>query len=220
MEEITQNIHHYLKAIYELSACEDPVSTTALASRLGIAPASVTGMLQRLSTATPPLVIYRKYQGVKLTPEGERAALEVIRHHRLLESYLVQKLGFTWDEVHNEASRLEHVISEQLEMRIAAVLGNPQRDPHGELIPTAELTMPGDSSLPLSGLRPPNQATVLRVQPEDPNLLRYLEAEGLLPGAHVDVLEYSPFDQNLRLLVGGRELVLGPAVTSQVFVES
>jgi len=144
----------------------------------------------------------------------------VIRHHRLLESYLVQKLGFTWDEVHNEASRLEHVISEQLEMRIAAVLGNPQRDPHGELIPTAELTMPGDSSLPLSGLRPPNQATVLRVQPEDPNLLRYLEAEGLLPGAHVDVLEYSPFDQNLRLLVGGRELVLGPAVTSQVFVES
>ncbi len=113
-------------------------STTSLALRLGIAPASVTGMLQKLSSVKPALVFYRKHQGVTLTTKGRRAALEVIRHHRLIEAWLVQTLGYSWDEVHNEAEKLEHVISEDFEMRIAAAMGDPERDPHGDLIPSAE----------------------------------------------------------------------------------
>ena len=135
-EPLTAPIQDYLKAIYELSARHGSASTTALAERMGVAPASVTGMIQRLAAAEPPLVVYRKYQGVTLTPEGERAALKVIRSHRLLETYLVQVLGYGWDAVHEEACRLEHVISDDFEARIAAALGEPaarparRADPH------------------------------------------------------------------------------------------
>src|SRR5258705_3704869 len=172
-EPLTRNIQDYLKAIYSLAESDGSASTTALAARLGIAPASVTGMIQKLATSTPPLVVYRKHQGVTLTPEGERAALEVIRHHRLIETYLVETLGYRWDEVHVEADRLEHAISENLEARIAAALGNPVRDPHGELIPTVDLTMPADADAPLSLLRPPQKAVILRVRSDDPALLRH-----------------------------------------------
>src|SRR5690349_2391225 len=146
-EPLTQNIQDYLKAIYNLAKSDGSASTTALAARLGVAAPSVTGMIQKLASSTPPLVVYRKHQGVTLTPEGERAALEVIRHHRLIETYLVENLGYGWDEVHAEADRLEHAISENLEARIAAALGNPVRDPHGEPIPTVELVMPIDADL-------------------------------------------------------------------------
>src|SRR5512145_1385582 len=160
MEQITQNIQDYLKAIYELEARDGAASTTLLAGRLQIAPASVTGMLQRLAVSSPPLVIYRKHQGATLTSDGQRAALEVIRHHRLLETYLVRKLGFSWDNVHEEACRLEHVISEEFESRIAEALGHPQWDPHGEPIPTADLTMPDASASTLLSLRPPQHAVI------------------------------------------------------------
>jgi DtxR family Mn-dependent transcriptional regulator len=218
-ESLTAPIQDYLKAIYELSAGHSSASTRALAERMGVAPASVTGMIQRLAVAAPPLVAYRKYQGVTLTPEGERAALKVIRSHRLLETYLVQVLGYGWDAVHEEACRLEHVISDDFEARIAAALGEPQRDPHGELIPTAQLTMPGDEAQPLADVRPPAQVLVRRVEAEMGDFLRYLETVGLVPGARLEVLEVLPFDQNLRLLVQGNELVLGPAVTGRVYVE-
>ena len=217
-ESLTAPIQDYLKAIYELSAQHGLASTTALAERMGVAPASVTGMIQRLAAALPPLVAYRKYQGVTLTPDGELAALKVIRSHRLLETYLVQVLGYGWDAVHEEACRLEHVISPDFEARIAAALGDPQRDPHGELIPTAQLTMPGDEAQSLADVRPPAQALVRRVA-ADAEFLRYLETLGLVPGARLEVREYSPFDQNLHLRVNGNDVVLGPAVTGKIYVE-
>ena len=220
-EPLTQHIQDYLKQIYALTEAGEPATTTELAARLGIAPASVTGMLQRLAAAQPPLVIYRKHQGVTLTPEGQKAALEVIRHHRLLETYLVTMLGYSWDTVHEEACKLEHVISEEFEAKIAAALGNPERDPHGEPIPSPELVMPAKAALPLSALRPPQKAVIARVRAEDTGLLRHLESLGLVPGAEIEAAAYAPFDQNLSLRVGtsGAALVVGAVISSRVFVE-
>jgi len=179
---LTVSIQDYLKAIYDLTASGEPASTNALAARLGIAPASVTGMLQKLAAARSQFVKYRKHQGVTLTAKGRRAALEVIRHHRLLETFLQRNLGYPWDQVHAEADRLEHVISEDFEARIAKALGNPVRDPHGALIPTAELTMPATEDIPLGRLRPPQRAVVHSVPDEDPALLRHLADLKVVPG--------------------------------------
>jgi DtxR family transcriptional regulator, Mn-dependent transcriptional regulator len=217
-EVLTQSIQDYLKHIFELSAEHGTASTNDLAERLGVAPASVTGMIQRLAASDPLLIRYRKHQGVTLTPAGERAALEVIRHHRLLETYLVRALGYSWDEVHEEACRLEHVISEDFEARIAAALGDPDRDPHGDPIPTAELKLPEDDSTPLSALRPPQKAAVVRVSGEDPAFLRHLEDVGLVPGARVSVKSFSEFDNNLTLKIGSRTSILGPNITTRIFV--
>jgi len=218
---LTQNIQDYLKAIYSLTESDGSASTTALAARLGIEAGSVTGMLQKLAASTPALVIYRKHQGVTLTPQGKRAALEVIRHHRLIETYLVETLGYRWNEVHEEADRLEHVISEDFEARIAAALGHPVRDPHGEPIPTADLTMPVVTDMPLSSLRTPQQGIILRVRSDDPELLIHLESLGLIPGAHVAVLGYSPFDQNTSLRVEDDHdpIVVGIAITRNIFID-
>ncbi|MCQ3937725.1 MAG: metal-dependent transcriptional regulator [Chloroflexi bacterium] len=213
------SIQDYLKHIYELTENGAPASTNDLARELNIKPASVTGMIQKLASEKPALVEYQKHQGVTLTPAGRRAALEVIRHHRLLETWLVQTLGYSWDEVHEEAERLEHVISEDFERRIAAALGNPLRDPHGELIPTADLKMPLDDSTPLSALRPNQSATIQRVIAQDPNLLRHLESLGLTPGIQIEIMEYSPFDNNLTVKVGQKSNVLGLNITTKIFVE-
>jgi DtxR family Mn-dependent transcriptional regulator len=220
-DTLTQTIQDYLKTIYDLLENTGSASTTALATRLGIAPASVTGMLQRLSNGTPPLVDYRKHQGVTLTLAGKRAALEVIRHHRLIEAYLVETLGYTWDEVHAEADRLEHVISEDFEARIAAALGNPARDPHGEMIPTVDLIMPSDLALPLSTLRPPQKAAIVRVRADDSALLRHLEELGLVPGTEVESLAYSPFDHNLSLQIAKNQttIVIGEEISKRIFIE-
>jgi len=220
-ENMTQSIQDYLKRIYELNENGGAASTNDLANRLNIAPASVTGMLQKLANSTPPLVIYKKHQGVTLTANGEKAALEVIRHHRLLETFLVNTLGYSWDEVHCEADKLEHVISEDFEARMAKALGNPTRDPHGELIPTADLTMPADESCPLATLRAGEAATVRRVSDDDPALLRHLREIGVVPETKIMVKNYSEFDGNLTLQVEGQKsnIVLGMAVTTQVFVE-
>jgi DtxR family Mn-dependent transcriptional regulator len=217
---LSASVEDYLKTIYRLTLDETSASTNALAQQLGVAPASVTGMIQRLAANQPPLVIYRKHQGVALTPAGERLALEIVRHHRLLETYLVKALGYSWDNVHEEANRLEHVISEELEMRIAAALGNPQRDPHGEPIPSAELVMPNDDSRPLSTLKSHEKAVIKEVRVNDPALLKYLGSIGVTPGAQVEALEYSPFDQTLELQAFGfQPKTLGAAITSQIFIE-
>ena len=218
-QTLTISIQDYLKNIYELTETGEAASTNALAKKLKISAPSVTGMIQKLASAKPALVEYQKHQGVTLTKEGKKAALEVIRHHRLLEAWLVQTLGYSWDEVHEEAERLEHVISEDFEERIAAAMGHPVRDPHGELIPTADLKMPLDDLTPLSALRPNQTVTVKRVQASDPELLRYLEGLGLVPGAQVEVNDYSHFDHNLTIKVGRKSFVLGLAITSKVFVE-
>jgi DtxR family Mn-dependent transcriptional regulator len=220
IEVLTQSIQDYLKSIYELSADGTPASTNDLAHRLGVAPASVTGMVQRLASTTPALIAYRKHQGVTLTPQGERAALEVIRHHRLIETYLVHALGYSWDEVHDEACRLEHVISENLEARIARALGNPSHDPHGDPIPSADLTMPEEHLRSLSSLRPSQDAIIERVNNEEPAFLRHLEQLGLIPGAVISVRAYSEFDGNLTLELGRRMIVVGPAISQQIFVSN
>src|SRR5215212_8352222 len=184
MEQVLSvSIQDYLKNIYELTENGEIASTNALAKKLNISAPSVTGMIQRLASASPALVEYQKHQGVTLTTEGKKAALEVIRHHRLLEAWLVQTLGYSWDNVHEEAEKLEHVISEDFERRIAAAMGHPLRDPHGEPIPTADLQMPLDASTPLSSLRPGQTATIRRVKASDTKLLRYLDELGLVPGA-------------------------------------
>lgn len=216
---LTISIQDYLKSIYELTEYGQNASTNALANKLNIKPASVTGMVQKLASADPALVEYQKHQGVTLTKAGRKAALEVIRHHRLLEAWLVQTLGYSWDEVHEEAERLEHVISEDFERRIAAAMGHPLRDPHGELIPTEDLIMPLDDSVPLSALRPKQMGTINRVNAADAELLRHLEELGLVPGVTVKVLEYSPYDHNLTIRVGRKTTVLGLNITNKIFIE-
>jgi DtxR family transcriptional regulator, Mn-dependent transcriptional regulator len=218
-QSITISIQDYLKNIYELTENGESASTNALAQKLNVRAPSVTGMVQKMASSKPALVEYQKHQGVTLTREGKRAALEVIRHHRLLEAWLVQTLGYSWDEVHEEAERLEHVISEDFERRIAVAMGHPVRDPHGELIPTADLTMPVDSSSPLSALRPKQSAIIKRVIASDTALLRYLNELGLIPGAKIEIRAYSPFDHNLTIKTGRKSFVLGLNITSKIFVE-
>lgn len=218
-QPLTISIQDYLKTIYELTENGESASTNDLAKKLNVKPASVTGMIQKLASSKPALVEYQKHQGVTLTREGRRGALEVIRHHRLLEAWLVQTLGYSWDEVHEEAERLEHVISENFESRIAAAMGNPIRDPHGELIPTADLKMPLDKSIPLSALRPKQTGQVQCVKSPETELLRHLEGLGLVPGAEIEVTDYSPFDHNLTIKVGRKSMVLGLNVTNRILVE-
>jgi DtxR family Mn-dependent transcriptional regulator len=220
-ENLTRVIEDYLKTIYELTRSNQRATTNQIAERIGVTPASVTNMIQKLAETDPPLLDYRKHRGVQLTSEGERMALEIIRHHRLLEMFLHETLGYSWDEVHEEADRLEHVISEEMEERIAISLGNPQHDPHGDPIPSRDLQMPQSSDLTLSQLRPPQQARVNRVSDSDPDLLRYLSERGIEPAAQLEVLDFSPFDNNIQVHVEGEEepVVLGAVITSQVFVE-
>lgn len=216
---LTVSIQDYLKNIYELTESGESASTTALAGKLKISAPSVTGMIQKLATSKPPLVEYQKHQGVTLTRDGRKAALEVIRHHRLLEAWLVKTLGYSWDEVHEEAERLEHVISEDFERRIAAAMGHPLRDPHGELIPTADLKMPLEDSIPLSALRPTRKGVIQCVKAADTELLRHLESLGLVPGTVIEIMEYSQFDHNLSVKVGHKTTVLGLNITSKIYIE-
>jgi DtxR family Mn-dependent transcriptional regulator len=218
---LSQSTEDYLKIIYDLIGKYQRASTNQIAERLGVTPASVSGMIKRLASSDPPLLRYEKHHGVKLTEQGEQAALEVIRHHRLLELFLYQNLGYTWDEVHNEADRLEHVISEEFVERMAQSLGDPLCDPHGEPIPQRDLSLPKQSSVRLSDLRLGQRATIQRVYDTEPELLRYLSKIGLVPRANILVIGYSSFDDNLRLQVNGKSetLVLGPRVTQQIYVE-
>ena len=218
-ENLSDAVEDYLKAIYELTQGESPATTNHIAARMGVAPASVTGMLKRLAANEPPLLDYHKHRGATLTPEGRQAALEVLRHHRLLELFLQESLGYTWDQVHEEADRLEHVISEEMEERIAQALGNPLCDPHGDPIPTRNGDLPVQKLAPLQDLHPGQRAVVRRVDNEDPNLLRYLTSIELVPLARITVLERSNFDGVLRLEVGEGEVSLGPRLTGQIYVE-
>lgn len=220
-ENLTHVIEDYLKAIYDLTADSGRASTNQIAERMGVTAASVTNMIQKLAATDPPLLKYRKHRGVVLTEEGERVALEIVRHHRLLEMFLHQTLGYSWDEVHEEADRLEHVISEEFEARIAERLGHPRHDPHGDPIPTRELELPEAQATTLREMRPGQKAIIQRVRDTDPDLLRYLSDLGLTPAARITILDFSPFDNNLRLRVEGHDeaVVLGPSITSQVFVE-
>jgi DtxR family Mn-dependent transcriptional regulator len=218
---LSDTVEDYLKIIYHLSNGEGRVSTGQIAEELAISPASVTDMVQRLAAESPPLLDYKKHQGVALTDAGKKAALETIRHHRLLELFLHEVLGFSWDQVHDEAERLEHVISEEFEERVAAVLGDPQRGLHGEPIPSRNLEMPDQDCCNLLELRPNQRGIIQEVNDDDPGFLRYLASQGLVPGVEFEVIDYSPYDENLRVqIVDGKEdHVLGASVTSQIQVK-
>lgn len=217
---ISQATQDYLKIIFTLSEQHGRATTSQIAEQLNVKPASVTGMLQKMAQDEPYLVDYKKHQGVTLTDEGKKAALEMLRHHRLVETFLHEVLGYRWDEVHEEAERLEHVISEDMERRMAAVLGNPNRDPHGQPIPNQDLELISLTDFPMSELRPGQDAIVQRVQDNDPKLLRYLNGLGLRPQKRLTTLAYIPFDKTLQVQVEGHEqaAVLGPRITGQIFV--
>ncbi len=216
----SQSTEDYLKAIYEITLYEERASTTQLAEYLDITPASITGMIQKLSNQSPPLVEYQKHRGVTLTPQGQKIALETLRHHRLLELFLHDILGYPWDEVDEEAERLEHVISEKFEERIAAVLGNPDLDPHGDPIPASDLSVPKVSRIRMSSLHPGQAAVITRVNDTDASLLRYLGKLGLYPKTYFTVTDYSEFDQNLSIKIHDQDkiVVLGPGITENIFV--
>ena len=221
LADISPASQDYLKAIYDITEQHGRATTSQIAGRLDVKPASVTGMLQKMAVDDPPLVTYEKHQGVTLTAEGRTAALEIMRHHRLLELFLHEVLGYPWDEVHEEAERLEHVISEDMERRMAAFLGNPVRDPHGQPIPTQELTIAATTDISMSELRPGQHAVVRRVQDTDSELLRYLAGLGLGPEVELVVVSYVPFDRTLHVRIGDAEetAVLGPRITREIFVE-
>lgn len=217
----TQATEDYLKAIYELCADHDRASTGRIATMLGVTPASVTGMLQKLAQDDPPLLNYRKRRGAVLTPAGRQIALKTIRQHRLLERFLHDELDYSWDEVHDEAERLEHVISEELEERLVQLLDDPQHDPHGAPIPARDLSMPEIAKTRLSDLRPGQQAIICRVHDRDPELLRRLAHLGLTLRAVVTLLPSEPGYDGVRLqLSGGDEpLHLDDGVASHIYIE-
>jgi DtxR family Mn-dependent transcriptional regulator len=214
----SEAIEDYAKAIYSLAHQGDgTVATNALAERLGVTPASVSAMVKKLDERG--LVRHVRYKGVALTPAGERVALEVMRHHRLLETYLAEHLGVPWDRVHEEAEALEHVLSEYLEGRIAAKLGHPTHDPHGDPIPSASLELPIEETSRLSDLQPGDSGKFVRVSDSDPAMLRYLDERGVSLGDEFEVLERQPFDGPLTVRFGDQLHVLGGTLARAMRVE-
>src|SRR5919112_6348200 len=208
VDPVTSAVEDYAKAIYALETrAQGAVSNNALADRLGVSPASASSMVKKL--AGLGLVRHEPYRGVKLTPEGLKVALEVIRHHRLLERYLAEELGVPWDRVHDEAEVLEHVLSEELEALIAAKLGHPTRDPHGDPIPTADLVIDEQPTQSLAALEPGATGVLVRISDSDPEILRYLADRGIGPGDAFAVVDKQPFDGPLFVRVGDAVHVLG-----------
>jgi DtxR family Mn-dependent transcriptional regulator len=215
--DLTDAMQDYVKEIYKLRLEGKPATTSAIAERMGVRPPSVTAMVKRLSALG--LAEHAPYRGVELTPPGEQVALEVIRHHRLLELYLAQALGLSLDEVHSEADRLEHALSEELEARIDRSLGYPTHDPHGDPIPDAELRLDRKRLRTLASLEPGDEATIKRVPDGDDELLRYLAKLALVPGKKIKLRAAEPFGGPLTVRVGksehaiSRELAGGIGVT-------
>jgi DtxR family Mn-dependent transcriptional regulator len=213
----SEAVENYAKAIYALQERHGAATTNALAERLGVTAASASGMVKKLDGLG--LVRHVPYKGVELTSDGERLALEVLRHHRLLELYLAEDLGVPWDRVHEEAEVLEHVLSEELEQLIAAKLGNPTHDPHGDPIPTSDLRLEPVKTKSLDELGPGDRGTFVRISDSDPEMLRYLSDRGIAPGGALEVIEKQPFDGPLFVRFGDDVHVLGGALAKAMRVE-
>jgi DtxR family transcriptional regulator, Mn-dependent transcriptional regulator len=212
-----EGAENYAKALYELQGREPQgVGTTAVAQRLGVTSASASGMLRRL--AEEGVVDYAPYRGARLTPEGERIALEVIRHHRLIELFLAEVLGMPWDRVHAEAEVLEHHISEELEELIAAKLGEPALDPHGDPIPDRDLAVSADDSVSLTDLDPGDHGVFTRVSDSDASMLRYLAERSIQPGASLVMKGREPFGGPLVIEIGDRTHPLGAELAESMRV--
>ena len=215
--EASETVENYVKSIYALEERGGPVTTNALAARMGVSAASASGMVKKLDERG--LARHAPYHGVALTPDGERLALEVLRHHRLLELYLAETLGVPWDRVHQEAEVLEHVLSEELEELIAAKLGNPTHDPHGDPIPTRDGEIAKQDTVSLDSLEAGAEGTFARVSDADPAMLRYLAERGIGPGDRFQVVERQPFDGPLFARFGDQVHVLGGALARAMRVE-
>jgi DtxR family transcriptional regulator, Mn-dependent transcriptional regulator len=214
---LTRSQQDYLKALYQLHGDHRPVPTGDLAQRLNISSPSVSEMVVKLSAQG--LVEHDRYRGQQLTREGRKVALELVRHHRLLEMFLVQVLGYRWDEVHDEAERLEHVISERMEARIFELLGRPELDPHGHSIPSLTGKVRSLSDRALSDCRPGEKVTVQGVSDDDAGRLRELERQGLVPGTRIEVLAESKFESPIDVRIKGRRLSVPLGLARAVFVE-
>jgi DtxR family Mn-dependent transcriptional regulator len=217
----TESMDNYLKAIFALGGIEEErVTSTALAERLGVAPASITNMLQKLASTSPPLVQYERHKGVRLSSAGRLRALEIVRHHRLLEAFLYEVLNYPIEEVHDEAERLEHFISERLEERIDAKLGRPKFDPHGHCIPALDGKMPTQSSKPLTDIKGDGKFVVDSVADDDAALLKKLKAHGVTPGACLQVTRSSREEFVLKAGGTSRVLNLSPHLAAAVRIRS
>ena len=215
--EFSTAIEDYAKAIYALEERDGTVTTTALAARLDVTPASVSAMVRKLHEQG--LVTHEPYRGVTLTERGTRLALEILRHHRLLETYLAESLGMPWDRVHAEAEVLEHHLSDDLEQRIAAKLGNPTHDPHGDPIPCEDLTIEADDTRALASLEPGETATLARVS-DEPEMLRYLAERDIVPGTTLKVVDKQPFGGPLFVDACGRTHALGGRLAESMRVRA
>ncbi|HYZ76274.1 MAG TPA: metal-dependent transcriptional regulator [Gaiellaceae bacterium] len=214
--QLSRSLEDYLKEIYTLQAEGGRATTSALAKRRGVAPPSVTAVLGRL--AALGLVEHERYRGAVLTPAGERAAVEIVRHHRLLEQYLAETLGLGIDAVHEEAELLEHYLSDELEARIDESLGFPTHDPHGHPIPDGDLNVEHFELRKLSGLAPGETALIERVPDADPDLLRYLAELRLLPGERVEMQASAPFGGPLTVIVAGVEVSVAREIADRIGV--
>jgi DtxR family Mn-dependent transcriptional regulator len=214
--ELTGPVEDYLKAIYELERTGEPAETNAIARTLRIAPASVSGMVKRL--ADQGLITHERYHGARLTPAGRKAALKTLRRHRVIEAYLTEALGYSWDRVHDEAERLEHAASDELIDRMAEAIGEPSVDPHGAPIPTREGTLEDRPVVPLATLEPGASARVERVSDKDADRLRYLAELGIVPGCKVHVIAREPFGGPIALTVGASQRTIGPELATQILV--
>ena len=216
---LSESIENYAKAIYALEQRgSGAVTTNALASRMEVTAASASSMVKKLAELN--LVTHEPYKGVKLTEKGRRVALEVLRHHRLLELYLTESLGVPWDRVHDEAEVLEHVLSEELEELIAAKLGHPTHDPHGDPIPSADLMIDEERTESLASLEVGARGVFVRVSDADPEMLRYLADRGITPGDHFEVVDRQPFDGPLSTRFGERVHVLGGGLARAMRVDT
>ena len=215
---LTAPVEDYLKAIFEREAEGGVAGTNEIAGALGIAPASVSGMIRRL--VDQGLITHERYRGVRLTKAGRRAALRTIRRHRIIESYLTTALGYPWDRVHDEAERLEHAASDELIDRMAEAIGEPTTDPHGAPIPTREGTLQDDepSLVALASVAPGSRVSIVRVGDRDPQQLRYLAELGIVPGTRVNVLDHAPFDGPISLRVGRATRAIGTALARGILV--
>jgi len=211
-------VEDYLKAVWNLQQTEAPVATSRIAERLGLSAAAVTAMIKRL--AEQKLLRHEPYYGVRLTAVGELAALRIIRRHRVLELFLAEVLGYEWDRVHDEAERLEHAASDELIERLARLLGEPERDPHGSAIPTREGEMDQSRYPALAELEPGDQTRVLEVEVQEAEQLRYLGSLDLYPGAEVEVTGKSPFEGPISLRVNGEPQVISHALAQRIRVRS
>ena len=220
-EDYLKTIYHLRAEVEESQSADDArvegITTQALAGRLGVAAPSATAMIKKL--AAQGLVHHTPYRGVELSTEGERVALEVIRHHRLSETFLTQILGLDWDLAHQEADKWEHVLSEEVEARMAALLGDPTHDPHGAPIPTLDGNIARDSGRPLAQIASGSRVVVRRVSDEDAALLRHLQQVGLVPGAEIEVLRAVPAEGVLQVRVGETEHTIGLIPAAAVVVE-